>query len=61
MAVGNTTRRFVPNAVLIDMLGSIPEAIKTQYWTGAMMKHPPTPSNPEANPTPIPVIKSAKR
>jgi len=59
MAVGSTTSRFVPNATRIAIFVSIPIDVSTQYCTGIMIKHPPTPRSPEANPTPRPVMRRA--
>lgn len=58
IAVGRAAARAVPKDIRIAIVGSTFIVVRTQNWTGTMMKHPPTPSIPEAKPATDPVISS---
>ncbi len=59
-AVGRTTAREVPKAILVARVGSIPVEVSTQICTGTMRKPPPMPSNPQEKPTAMPVASSTR-
>jgi hypothetical protein len=55
IAVGKITAKLVPNATLIAVVGSTPNEVSRKNWMGTIIKPPPTPKSPDANPTSAPV------